>query len=432
MDVVRCPGCGEENPSRFRLCGYCGTSLTLPVVASVSCPACGSENPAGFRFCGFCGTVLDPQAAGPGGPPGDPMHGGHPGAPGYGLPPWAWWAVRWAPPWSPPGAYGTPTPPGLAGAAGRLGHAASRLGSAASGLGSAATRLGPPALRSPGTRSPAIRRPGIRRRAGAHPSRSPAIRRPAGAPRRPDGGSPAAGTPPAGSPPAGWAPPAAQPPAGWAPPADAAARATAPDAADPPTAAPVIEPPIAAPPPPPAASRSSDDAGRTGADACGDPGLASAARAAAVAASLRAAVARRRSTARRTAPPPGRRTPQPAPAEAGRARVGDARRVPGLRGASPRAAALPSQEIRKVVTIIFSDLQGQHRADREDRRRGDQRGQGALLHVDGGRDHAPRRQDREVHRRRDHGRVRPAARPRGRCAARGPRGPRHDQAAAID
>ena len=25
-----CPGCGEENPARFRLCGYCGTPLAAP------------------------------------------------------------------------------------------------------------------------------------------------------------------------------------------------------------------------------------------------------------------------------------------------------------------------------------------------------------------------------------------------------------------
>ena len=28
-----CPGCGEENPPKFRLCGYCGTALSAPVVA---------------------------------------------------------------------------------------------------------------------------------------------------------------------------------------------------------------------------------------------------------------------------------------------------------------------------------------------------------------------------------------------------------------
>ena len=25
--MVKCPGCGEENPPKFRLCGYCGTPL---------------------------------------------------------------------------------------------------------------------------------------------------------------------------------------------------------------------------------------------------------------------------------------------------------------------------------------------------------------------------------------------------------------------
>jgi class 3 adenylate cyclase/tetratricopeptide (TPR) repeat protein len=30
---VRCPGCGEENPDRFRLCGYCGAQLSRPVAA---------------------------------------------------------------------------------------------------------------------------------------------------------------------------------------------------------------------------------------------------------------------------------------------------------------------------------------------------------------------------------------------------------------
>ena len=62
MDVVHCPACGEENPARFRMCGFCGTSLLLPVVSSIPCPTCGAENPAGFRFCGFCATPLDGSA----------------------------------------------------------------------------------------------------------------------------------------------------------------------------------------------------------------------------------------------------------------------------------------------------------------------------------------------------------------------------------
>jgi class 3 adenylate cyclase/tetratricopeptide (TPR) repeat protein len=32
--MLRCPGCGEENPPRFRLCGYCGTTLA-PAPASL-------------------------------------------------------------------------------------------------------------------------------------------------------------------------------------------------------------------------------------------------------------------------------------------------------------------------------------------------------------------------------------------------------------
>ena len=27
MEMVKCPGCGEDNPAKFRLCGYCGTPL---------------------------------------------------------------------------------------------------------------------------------------------------------------------------------------------------------------------------------------------------------------------------------------------------------------------------------------------------------------------------------------------------------------------
>ncbi len=396
MDVVRCPGCGEENPSRFRLCGYCGTSLTLPVVASVSCPACGSENPAGFRFCGFCGTVLDPQRrSGPGGPPGDPMHGGHPGAPGYGLPPWAWWAVRWAPPWSPPGGYGAPTPPGWP-------APPPGWGAAASGLGSAASRLGP-AGAAAGYPEPPIRRPAIRRPDGPPGSPPPGWGAPPPGWGQPGGWS----TPPAGSPPAGWAPPAAQPPPSQPP--------TPPPPV--PTDAVTEQPIVAPPPPPPPVAR--PHPGRRWVRRAVGPGLASE-----PALPPAEPPSRRRSRARPLPPP------QPAaPAAAVRCRpprIRDARRLPGLRGASPRAAALPSQEIRKVVTIIFSDLQGQHRAHGADRRRGDQRGQGALLRVDGGRDHATRRQDREVHRRRDHGRVRAAASPRGRRPARRPRGPRHD------
>ncbi|HEX5015183.1 MAG TPA: adenylate/guanylate cyclase domain-containing protein [Candidatus Limnocylindrales bacterium] len=72
METVACPSCGEENPSRFKLCGFCGTALA-PVPDTVNCPACGEENPSKFRLCGFCGTALQAGAA--------PIAAGAPAAP---------------------------------------------------------------------------------------------------------------------------------------------------------------------------------------------------------------------------------------------------------------------------------------------------------------------------------------------------------------
>ena len=57
VETVRCPSCGEDNPAKFRLCGFCGTSLT-PAPETIVCANCGEENPAKFRLCGFCGTPL--------------------------------------------------------------------------------------------------------------------------------------------------------------------------------------------------------------------------------------------------------------------------------------------------------------------------------------------------------------------------------------
>jgi predicted ATPase/class 3 adenylate cyclase len=57
VDTILCPGCGEENPSKFRLCGYCGTALVV-APAVVVCATCGEENPSKFRLCGFCGASL--------------------------------------------------------------------------------------------------------------------------------------------------------------------------------------------------------------------------------------------------------------------------------------------------------------------------------------------------------------------------------------
>jgi class 3 adenylate cyclase/tetratricopeptide (TPR) repeat protein len=62
VETVACPSCGEENPSRFKLCGFCGTSLA-PVPETVNCLNCGEENPSKFRLCGFCGTALPTAAA---------------------------------------------------------------------------------------------------------------------------------------------------------------------------------------------------------------------------------------------------------------------------------------------------------------------------------------------------------------------------------
>src|SRR5512132_4143106 len=33
MQMVKCPSCGEDNPSKFRLCGYCGTPLASAAAA---------------------------------------------------------------------------------------------------------------------------------------------------------------------------------------------------------------------------------------------------------------------------------------------------------------------------------------------------------------------------------------------------------------
>ena len=32
--MITCPNCGEQNPERFRLCGYCGTPLAPPSAAA--------------------------------------------------------------------------------------------------------------------------------------------------------------------------------------------------------------------------------------------------------------------------------------------------------------------------------------------------------------------------------------------------------------
>jgi len=49
--VLRCPDCGEENPERFRLCGYCGAQLSRPVAAE------GVRKTVTVVFCDLKGST---------------------------------------------------------------------------------------------------------------------------------------------------------------------------------------------------------------------------------------------------------------------------------------------------------------------------------------------------------------------------------------
>ena len=51
MEVVACPSCGEENPARFRLCGFCGTALVT------SLPPREVRKPATFIFVDLKGST---------------------------------------------------------------------------------------------------------------------------------------------------------------------------------------------------------------------------------------------------------------------------------------------------------------------------------------------------------------------------------------
>lgn len=50
-----CPDCGSQNPSDYRFCGACGTSL-VP-----HCPHCGANVSGVYRFCANCGAPLVSQ-----------------------------------------------------------------------------------------------------------------------------------------------------------------------------------------------------------------------------------------------------------------------------------------------------------------------------------------------------------------------------------
>jgi class 3 adenylate cyclase len=51
MEVVVCPNCGEENPARFRLCGFCGTPLAAVL------PPQEVRKPATFIFVDLKGST---------------------------------------------------------------------------------------------------------------------------------------------------------------------------------------------------------------------------------------------------------------------------------------------------------------------------------------------------------------------------------------
>ncbi len=60
--MVRCPECGEENPERFRLCGFCGTPLAAPII-----PPREMRKTVTVLFCDVAGSTalgerLDPES----------------------------------------------------------------------------------------------------------------------------------------------------------------------------------------------------------------------------------------------------------------------------------------------------------------------------------------------------------------------------------
>src|SRR3954447_12072722 len=64
MAMLICPGCGEENPARFRLCGYCATVL---VASAVPLPMHEVRKTVTLVFSDLKGSTtlgekLDPEA----------------------------------------------------------------------------------------------------------------------------------------------------------------------------------------------------------------------------------------------------------------------------------------------------------------------------------------------------------------------------------
>jgi class 3 adenylate cyclase/tetratricopeptide (TPR) repeat protein len=65
--MVQCPGCGEENPPKFRLCGYCGTPLAAAGPAAAPLPVREVRKTVTLVFSDLKGSTalgesLDPEA----------------------------------------------------------------------------------------------------------------------------------------------------------------------------------------------------------------------------------------------------------------------------------------------------------------------------------------------------------------------------------
>jgi len=53
---MQCPQCGHDNTVEMKVCGECGTRLT------VLCRGCGARNAPAQKLCGECGARLEPDA----------------------------------------------------------------------------------------------------------------------------------------------------------------------------------------------------------------------------------------------------------------------------------------------------------------------------------------------------------------------------------
>jgi class 3 adenylate cyclase len=55
--MISCPACGEENPPKFRLCGYCGTPLAAAAPAPMALPAHELRKTVTLIFCDLKGST---------------------------------------------------------------------------------------------------------------------------------------------------------------------------------------------------------------------------------------------------------------------------------------------------------------------------------------------------------------------------------------